>query len=176
MLCVQILSKDEIYREMLCLELRDAGYCTEGSPGLLIVDADSYSPPEGNCITFSEKEGADLLRPFDIEELLSLIRQRLEGRKDESVSNELYVSPDENLAVYRGKTVELSELEYRMLLYLYNRRGEAVSAEELALELFGDKNAKNPVRVYISYLRNKLDKTFIAGLITTCRNKGYMLN
>ena len=170
---IDIICNDKIYAEMLCLELSDRGYKTSdkntGKADLLLIEADhkgSY-----NTVTFSRKEGADLVRPFAIEELVALIESK---NTEQQKSDDLYVSPTAAYAVYRGTEISLSELEHGILYYLYSKKGSYVSADELAKEFF-DGADKNTLRVYISYLRNKLDEAFGVKLIYTARGKGYMI-
>lgn len=170
---IDIICNDKIYTEMLCLELSDRGYKTTdkntGRADVVLIEADYHG--NENTVTFSRKSGADLVRPFDIEELVSLIKSKDTGKSE---SEELYVSQTGCYAVYRESEISLTELERNILLYLYNRPDGYVSADELAKEFFsgGDKNA---LRVYISYLRNKLDEAFGIKFIYTARGKGYML-
>ncbi len=158
---------------MLILELNERGYKTSdkntGRADILLIEAE-YKGTD-NTVTFSRKEGADLIRPFEIEDLISLIGSK---GTEESRIDEIYVSPTACYAVYKDTQISLSDLEHKILYYLYNRHGEYVTAEELAREFFADED-KNTLRVYISYLRNKLDEAFGIKFIYTARNKGYML-
>ena len=158
---------------MLCLELSELGYKVSdkstGRADLILMEKEGRG--KGNIITFSRSKGADLIRPFTIAELVSLI-----GSKEtkEHRADELFVSAVSCYAVYRATEIALTELEHRILYYLYTN-DRYVTAEELAKEFFGDENEKNTVRVYISYLRNKLDEAFGIKFIYTARGKGYML-
>lgn len=174
---VDIICNDKIYTEMLCLELEDLGYTASvrntGRADVVVCEAGSNTA--ANQITFSYEEGkADLTRPFLIEELVDLIEKASGGNIDKP-EDELYVSSVSSYALYKGERVELSELEHKILYYLYLHRDECVSQAHLAGEFFGDERSVNPVRVYISYLRNKFDETFGIKLIYTVRGKGYML-
>ena len=171
---IDIICNDKIYTEMLSLELAERGYRVSdkntGNADILLIEAE-YKGTD-NTVTFSRKEGADLVRPFAVEELVSLIEAKY---TEEQKADGLYVSPTAAYAVYRGTEISLSELEHAILYYLYSRAGSYVSADELAKEFFGNENEKNTLRVYISYLRNKLDEAFRVKLIYTARGKGYMI-
>ena len=170
---IDIICNDKIYTEMLCLELNDRGYRTSdkntGRADVILMEKEGKG--EGNVITFSRNKGADLTRPFDIEELVSLIGSK---STTEPKGGELYVSSGVSYAVYRGSEVALTELEHKILHYLYTHPDVYVTVDELANAFFGNGD-KNSVRVYISYLRNKLDEAFGVKLIYTARGKGYML-
>ena len=181
MLHIDVLSDDRIYADMLVLELAAAGYRAvagySGYSDVVVWDADSPLPADIKYdISFSVSEGADLLRPFDISELLSMIEGR-EGRgaKNADSVQELYLSPAEQRAYFRGEAIALSDVEYRMLAILYNNKNQYVETAGLAEDIFGDPASLNPVRVYMSYLRNKLDEAYKVKLIYTARGKGYML-
>ncbi|MBQ4562032.1 MAG: winged helix-turn-helix transcriptional regulator [Clostridia bacterium] len=170
---IDIICNDKIYTEMLCLELRDRGYRVSdkntGKADIILCEKEDRG--DANIVTFSQKGGADLIRPFDIEELVSLIESK---SADETADEGLFVSPVSSYAVYKGTEVSLSELEHKILYYLYDRPDEYVMADELARKFFADED-KNTLRVYISYLRNKLDEAFGIKFIYTARGKGYML-
>lgn len=174
---IDIICNDKIYAEMLCLELEAAGYkaSSRHSGCADIIIAELGHGIGENCITFSKKEGADLLRPFAVEELISLIEKRTGDMIPHAETDTLYVSPTAKYASYKGTQIALSELEHKLLYYLYTHRDRYVSASELAKGFFDDEGSQNPVRVYISYLRNKLDESFGVKFIYTARGKGYRL-
>lgn len=179
---IDILCGDVLFAEMLKCELEARGYkaSTQKStaPDLIICDLDAGVSVKGPFVlTFSRDKDADLHRPFDTERLLALIDERLSD-KNESLAKEekrkgLYLSPYERGAFYNEEKIELSELEYRLLLYLYNNK--KASIDELSREVFGEKSNPNLVRVYINYLREKIDSRFSVRLIKTKRGYGYIL-
>ncbi len=174
---IDILCNDKIYAEMLSLELKEAGYETEcrytGYADIVLCEAERRV--SDNCITFTEEGEADLIRPFSIEELILLIEKRTGDISSRVGTDVLYVSPTARYASYKGAQIALSELEHKLLYYLYTHSDRYVPVSELAREFFGEEDSENPVRVYISYLRNKLDETFGVKFIYTARGKGYML-
>ncbi|MBR5515025.1 MAG: response regulator transcription factor [Clostridia bacterium] len=179
---IDILCADLLYAEMLKLELERAGYSAHigrsATPDLIICDLDTNEAVKGPFVlTFSRDKDAHLCRPFDIEEFLLLVSQKLSEEEvtenTEIKKSTLYVSPYERYAVYNNENIELSELEHRLLLYLYNNKSADIN--ELSLNVFGEESNPNLVRVYINYLRKKIDNRFKVRLITTKRNKGYCL-
>lgn len=178
---VNIISDDILYAEMLRLELADAGYeavCnSKEKSGLLIIDLDSRGNNYvGECITFSSNErGASFTRPIPVDALIKAA-DAFFNRAVCTDSEDFFVYDDRGAFSYKGECVELSKLEHRLLLYMWNHRNETVSFDELAENVFGkDPGAHNLVRVYINYLRNKLDVKFFTKIIITVRGKGYML-
>ena len=179
---VDILCGDPLYAEMLKYELKARGYRANigrsSAPDLIIADLDGNFAVKGPFVlTFSREYGADLRRPFDIKELLEKIKEKLAEEtalpEEEKGKSGLYVSPYERHAVYNDEIIVLSELEHRLLLYLYNNKDADVN--ELSREVFGEDSNPNLVRVYINYLRKKIDNRFRIKLILTKRGKGYFL-
>lgn len=127
--------------------------------------------------------GADdyLVKPFSFEELLARVRALLR-RPQEFAQNILNVG-DLTLdtityEVRRGKTViSLSQTEYALLEYLMRNQGRVVSRQMIIGHVwdFDADVLENSVEVYISYLRNKVDKPFGANSIRTVRGFGYKL-
>ena len=74
-----------------------------------------------------------------------------------------------------GIEIPLTEREYRLFFYLYERRGRTVSRLELLENVWDGEVGfeTNVVEVYISYLRNKLEGATGKRLILTRRGKGY---
>lgn len=179
---INIISNDKIYAEMLCLELEAAGYraCRGHMSGavLTICDTDSFTPPENTAvITFSENKEADLTRPFEITQLLKLIDKKATSEDTHDLpKEEQKLWFDGQNVFYGNERIELSALEFKLLAYLYQNRGIAVESSCLSKKIFQKEDDSNLVRVYISYLREKIDKKFNTHLIKTVRNKGYMLN
>ena len=90
------------------------------------------------------------------------------------------VSPDGREVSYLGRTARLTAREAAYFRILYERRGEAVSREELlssALEGAGaGQNRSNLADVYMGYLRKKLRPVFGEGALLSVRGRGYLLN
>lgn len=66
--------------------------------------------------------------------------------------------------------IPLTPAEWAIFSYLYERPGETVPREELALQLTGGSNS---VAVYIHHLRVKLEKPLRRRLIFAVRGEGY---
>lgn len=82
--------------------------------------------------------------------------------------------------LYNGEPLPLTETEFSLLSMLFERRGEAVSREELLTRVWGRSEGENARKtnltdVYIKYLREKLDDRYDVRLILSVRGKGYML-
>lgn len=129
--------------------------------------------------------GADdyMVKPFSFEELLARVRALLR-RPQETATNLLTVDDltldTINYEVKRaGKLIKLSQTEYSLLEYLMRNAGQVLSKTSIIGHVwdFDADVLDNTVEVYISYLRNKIDKPFPGSkpLIKTVRGFGYRL-
>ena len=123
--------------------------------------------------------GADdyLLKPFDTGELLARCRallRRAQGRGEDRLQmGALCVDLGANSVTLFGRPLHLPQKEFRLLLYLAERRGRVVPKGQLEQMLYGwDEGAEsNTVEVYVSALRRKIG----ADRIRTLRGVGYMM-
>jgi two-component system, OmpR family, response regulator MprA len=129
--------------------------------------------------------GADdyLVKPFDIDELKARLRALLrraggEGDVDGGLSfAELKLDPARHGATVSGTFVELTRTEYQLLeLLMLNPR--RVLPHTLIYDRvwgydFGPTS--NALRVYVGYLRRKLEDAGARPLIHTVRGVGYAL-
>ena len=80
--------------------------------------------------------------------------------------------------VKRGnKSISLTAKEFQLLEYLLRNKNKVVSRADIAVNVWDidfDTNT-NVIDVYISYLRNKVDKQFDQKLIQTQVGMGYIL-
>jgi two-component system response regulator VicR len=133
--------------------------------------------------------GADdyITKPFSIKELLARVkanirRTQLEGRNEDAEILEAgALTLDQGrLEVRRdGEALELSQREYDLLLYLWQRKNKVVSREELmekvwGYEYYGDLRA---VDVAVRRLREKLEEYPAEPVyILTRRGAGYLFS
>jgi DNA-binding response OmpR family regulator len=126
--------------------------------------------------------GADdyLSKPFEISELLAHVAAKLRRPHMEARSTlefeGLTVDLDEHVVEREGKRLDLSPLEYDLLVTLLRRPRRVFTREELLDEVWGEADVgTGAVERYISYLRGKVDEGFDRPLIQTVRGAGYTL-
>lgn len=130
--------------------------------------------------------GADdyILKPFEFRELLMKIRVLLKRTMSRSIpidtvlkAADLEMNLDSK-EVRRGETsINLTAKEFQLLEYLLRNKNRVVSRSDIAVNVWDiefDTNT-NVIDVYISYLRNKVDKKFEQKLIYTHVGMGYIL-
>ena len=137
-------------------------------------------------IVIGLETGADdyLTKPFKFKELLARINalSRRGNENEKSTKSMLQVKDLEmNLnskEVFRnGKEIELTAREFRLLEYLLINKNRVVSRTALlenVWEIDFDLGT-NIIDVYISYLRNKIDRDYPLKIIKTVVGMGYII-
>ena len=122
-----------------------------------------------------------LVKPFAYEELLARIRVLMRNQKPESQDfftlGDLTMDCSRHVVIRSGREIVLSGKEFALLEYLIRNKGIVLSKDSIAQQLWdydydGDDNI---IKVYIRYLRRKIDDDFEVKLIHTVRNYGYVL-
>lgn len=128
--------------------------------------------------------GADdyIVKPFHFEELFARVKAMLKRTDkhatDEKIEIEDMVIDFRNKSVNRaGVNINLTAKEFTLLSLLARNRDRVISKQEI-LEKVWDLSfdtGTNTIEVYISFLRNKIDKPFELKLIHTKPGFGYYI-
>lgn len=128
--------------------------------------------------------GADdyLTKPFHFDELLSRIKALtrrsqigFEVKKSQCIQVGALTIDKDQYKVYDGdQELELSPREFKLLMYLVENQNKAVSRIQILNAVWGINfdNQTNVVDVYISYVRNKIEKK--QKYIYTVKGVGYL--
>lgn len=128
--------------------------------------------------------GADdyLVKPFKFKELLARL-EAMHRRRQQPASDTILQMDDLKIDQFRRvvlrneKLLKLTSREYDLLLFLMKNPNRVLSRETIlssVWEMDWDVET-NVVDVYISYLRNKVDKPAAKKLIKTVIGMGYIL-
>ncbi|MCC0176674.1 response regulator transcription factor [Waterburya agarophytonicola K14] len=129
--------------------------------------------------------GADdyLVKPFELRELLARVRALLRRNSSETnISDRLKVADleldvENQLAYRRGKAIDLSEKEVKLLTYFMQHRDQLLTHEEIYSYLWQaeEQPSSNVLAALVRLLRRKVEIKGEAQLIHTVYGKGYRL-
>lgn len=121
-------------------------------------------------------------KPFRPLELLSRIKSvlRRTGTQSMVTIENLSVDTDKGVVTKNGSQIDLSALEYRLLILFLNHRGILLSRNKLLEDIWdiaGDYVNDNTLTVYIKRLREKIeDDPQKPTIIKTIRGMGYRMD
>jgi two-component system, OmpR family, copper resistance phosphate regulon response regulator CusR len=130
--------------------------------------------------------GADdyMVKPFEFRELLVKIRVLLKRTMQQYIpvgnvlkAADLCMNLDSKEVRRGNDKINLTAKEFQLLEYLLRNKNRLVSRADIAVNVWDidfDTNT-NIIDVYISYLRNKIDKPYTPKLIQTQVGMGYIL-
>lgn len=113
--------------------------------------------------------GADdyVIKPFRLKELISRIRTILRRYNSESEKSniikikDITINIDKSIVYKNGEEVELTALEYRILLMLFNNSNQIITREQILEKIWdiaGNFVNDNTLTVYIKRIREKIEE------------------
>jgi len=131
------------------------------------------------------KAGADdyLVKPFHFNELLARIQALLRRQTIDRVETEILRFADLELdtgsktAIRNHKTISLTAKEYALLELFMRNQGKILTRQYIGERVWGIgfDTGTNFIDVYVSFLRNKIEKGFDGKLLHTAIGMGYIL-
>jgi len=129
--------------------------------------------------------GADdfIVKPFYFDELFARVKvfikrteKQLEGAGKLEIDN-LTIDFDTKKVVRQGIEIPLTAKEFALLTLLCRNKGTVISKQSIMENIWGLSfdTGTNNIEVYISFLRNKIDKPFANKLICTKAGFGYYI-
>lgn len=126
--------------------------------------------------------GADdyIVKPFHFDELYARIKvflKRTESVFEKLMIDDLIIDVETKQVTRGNQQILLTSKEFKLLVLLVRAKGKIISKQEI-LEKVWDltfDTGTNTIEVYISFLRNKIDKAFDNKLIHTKQGFGYYI-
>ena len=149
----------------------------KGVPVIFLTVVDD----ESEIVECLEQGAAEYItKPFRLRELLTRVKRSLRREEDNEQAiisvGDVSIDSTAGKVYVRGKLVELTALEYRILLIFAMNRSTLLTREKI-LEKIWDSSGKfvedNTLTVYIKRLREKLDGALV---IETVRGIGYRVD
>jgi two-component system response regulator MprA len=160
----------------VCMRLRDSGNRTP----ILMLTARAAVEDRVDGL----EAGADdyLVKPYDVRELQArlkaIMRRNLDGADGRVLRfAELELDPDAHAARVGGRQIDLTRTEFQLLELLMLNPRRVLSSELIYDRVWGYDfgPSGNALRVYIGYLRRKLEEGGGRRLIQTVHGVGYVL-
>ncbi len=181
---IQDIKEKEFQLAVLDMQLPDGNgkevgnlLIQKGVPVIFLTIVDD----ENEIVDCLERGAAEYItKPFRLRELLARVKRSLrkeEGNEQTIISvRDISIDTTAGKVYVRGKLVELTALEYRILLIFVMNRSILLTREKI-LEKIWDSSGKyvedNTLTVYIKRLREKLGDALV---IETVRGMGYRVD
>lgn len=154
------------------------------SPDTIIIMLTSMSSLDNKIEGYNAGADDYMIKPFEFRELLLKVRAALKRTSGQAMpvgnilrAADLEMNLDNKEVRRDGRRIRLTAKEFQLLEYLMRNKNRVVSRADLAINVWDiDFNTNtNVIDVYISYVRNKIDKDFEHKLIQTHIGMGYVL-
>lgn len=171
--CRQLREKDEVTPVLMLTALGMSDDIVTG----LDAGADDYLPKPFRFNELYARIKALTRRKKIYSNLSAVKTQGNDNADDVFTLADLLIDFDAREVKRGGKVIQLTAKEYALLEYLARNSGKVRSRLEIAEAVWGldFETGTNFIDVYISYLRNKIDKPFDKKLVHTVTGFGYVL-
>jgi len=103
-----------------------------------------------------------VVKPFDLREVVARIRAHTSKHQEAEVIEigDYQIYPKRHELKVAGESVELTAIEFKIILQLIKKHDVVVTAEEISQLVWGDDDAKShPIRMHLTNLRKKIGDT-----------------
>jgi len=120
-------------------------------------------------------------KPFNIKELLHRVRAILRRSKpeerDEVLYRDIVIKPKSYEVFIEGRKIDLTRLEFKLLLELVTHKNMVLSREQLLERVWGDDGdyQDRTVNVAVNRLKDKIDPDKSKNYIKSIRGVGYQV-
>ncbi|WP_175990262.1 response regulator transcription factor [Bacillus sp. Marseille-Q1617] len=167
----------EIQGEELCRWIRED---EKSDIGIIMVTAKASESERIHGL----KTGADdyVTKPFSPTELVTRVEtvlRRTSNRCQKLSRSGLTLKPQKGEVTYKGKPIELTAFEFRILQLLMMHPGQVISRQQILdslYELHEKIVSERTIDVHIRHLRQKLQEDTSLNVIETVRGMGYKFN
>jgi DNA-binding response OmpR family regulator len=155
----------------VCRDLRDSGLL------MPILMLSARGEPKERVLGLDAGADDYIVKPFELDELLARVRAFL--RRSHGFSSlrcgPLEIRRDGQRALVHGLPIDLTRMEYGLLLHLVHHVDQTVTREDLLAHVWQTSftAGSNLVEVHISRVREKLGDS--AWMLETVRGAGYRL-
>ncbi len=157
----------------VCRRLR----ATAGMPIIMLTARDSVADKIAGL-----DAGADdyVTKPFSFDELLARVRaavRRKEPAGEAIAVGDLTIRPPSREVERAGRGIELTAREFDLLEFLARNAGRVMDKQAIFSKVWGydDDMESDVIKVYVRYLRRKLNAPGESDLIHAVRGVGYVL-
>ena len=138
-----------------------------------------------NGMTIDKVDGLDLgaddyiAKPFDLLELISRVNAKARrATQNKSLTfHDLTLNPSSKTLYRDNERIDLTSLEYKLLVFLLKNKNRVVSKKEIALELYNDetKEESRTIGMLIKSIRKKIGDND-QKIIVSRYGIGYLIN
>lgn len=138
-----------------------------------------------NGMTIDKVDGLDLgaddyiAKPFDLLELISRVNAKARrGTQNKSLTfHDLTLNPSSKTLYRDNERIDLTSLEYKLLVFLLKNKNRVVSKKEIVLELYNDetKEESRTIGMLIKSIRKKIGDND-QKIIVSRYGIGYLIN
>jgi two-component system copper resistance phosphate regulon response regulator CusR len=137
---------------------------------------------EDKLMGFNSGSDDYIVKPFEFKELLARVRVFLKRAGSSIQSNnilkmaDLTMDLDAKTVTRSGQAIDLTAKEFQLLEFFLRSKNKVLSRAEIAEKVWEITfdSGTNIIDVYVSFLRNKIDKQFSPKLIHTQVGMGYI--